>query len=136
MVDAYLLRFAGRASLADARGGAARLALDHSGYAQVHRGRVIVGVSVLEERGVLMIFSPIMPIPGARREAFYRRLLELSFVRSADAAFAINPPRDEVVVRALRRLSGLDYEEFEDLLTTVGEVADTVGGELVSAFPA
>ena len=27
-------------------------------------------------------------------------------------------------MRALRRLSGLDYEEFEDLLDTVGKVAD------------
>ena len=27
-------------------------------------------------------------------------------------------------MRALRRLSGLDYEEFEDLLETVGKVAD------------
>ena len=41
-----------------------------------------------------------------------------------NAAFAVDAQRDEVVVRALRRLSGLDYEEFEDLLETVGKVAD------------
>jgi hypothetical protein len=80
---------------------------------------------VLEDRGVLMIFSPIMAVPIAGLEAFYRRLLELSFIATADAAFAIDGARDEVVVRCLRRLSALDYEEFEDLLTTVSQVADT-----------
>jgi hypothetical protein len=43
---------------------------------------------------------------------------------TSDAAFAVDAQRGEVVVRALRRLSGLDYEEFEDLLETVGKVAD------------
>ena len=65
-----------------------------------------------------------MPVPQAGRETFYRRLLELSFLTTADAAFAIDAAKDEVFVRALRRLSGLDYEEFEDLLDTVGRVAD------------
>jgi hypothetical protein len=82
-------------------------------------------VNVLEKQGVLMVFSPIMRVPMAGREAFYKKLLELSFVQTSDAAFAINVDQDEVVVRNLRRLSGLDYEEFEDILTTVGEVADT-----------
>ena len=43
---------------------------------------------------------------------------------TSDASFAVNGARDEVVVRCLRRLSALDYEEFEDILATVGEVAD------------
>jgi hypothetical protein len=52
------------------------------------------------------------------------RLVELSFLTTSDAAFSIDSQKDEVFVRALRRLSGLDYEEFEDLLDTVGKVAD------------
>jgi hypothetical protein len=75
-----------------------------------------------------------MQVPVTGREAFYRKLLELSFVTTADAAFAINAPRDEVVVRALRRLSALDYEEFEDLLATVGEVADGWDNSLTRDF--
>ncbi len=51
---------------------------------------------------------------------------------TSDAAFAINHARDEVVVRCLRRLSALDYEEFEDILTTVGEVADRWDDELAA----
>jgi hypothetical protein len=65
-----------------------------------------------------------MPVPIIGRETFYRRLLELSFLATSDAAFSIDAQKDEVYVRALRRLSGLDYEEFEDLLDTVGKVAD------------
>ncbi len=125
MVNAYLARFAQRASLAAEDGSPLVPALDDAGYAQVQRGSAIIGVNVLEKQGVLMVFSPIMRVPLAGREAFYRKLLELSFVQTSDAAFAVNADQDEVVVRCLRRLSGLDYEEFEDILTTVGEVADT-----------
>ena len=124
MVNAYLIRFAERASLTNDDGSPAKPQLDDTGYAQIQRGSATIGVNVLEQQGVLMIFSPIMPVPLAGREAFYRRLLELSFVTTSDAAFAINAPQNEVVVRSLRRLSALDYEEFEDLVTTVSQVAD------------
>jgi hypothetical protein len=73
-----------------------------------------------------MILAPMFDVPASPkggREALYRRLLELSFLQTADAAFAIDSKSDVVYARALRRLSGLDYEEFEDLMTTVGEVA-------------
>jgi hypothetical protein len=136
MVNAYLQRFGARAGLHDAEGAKIAPSLDEGGYAQVQRGSAVIGINVLEEQGVLMVFSPIMPVPIGGREAFYRRLLELSFVTTSDAAFAINSPRDEVVVRCLRRLSALDYEEFEDILATVGEVADRWDDELVQEFGA
>jgi hypothetical protein len=134
MVNAYLARFASRAALKDAAGVATTPALDETGYAQIQRGSATIGVNVLEDQGVLMMFSPIMAVPVTGREAFYRKLLELSFVTTSDAAFALNAPRDEVVVRALRRLSSLDYEEFEDLLATVGEVADHWDDALIRDF--
>ena len=134
MVNAYLARFADHAGLTGEDGKPEVPVLDESGYAQVHRGSATIGVNVLEEQGVLMVFSPIMPVPIAGREVFYRRLLELSFVTTSDAAFAVNTQRDEVVVRSLRRLSALDYEEFEDILATVGEVADRWDDELLKEF--
>jgi hypothetical protein len=134
MVNAYLHRFGQRADLREAGGAALVPRLDEGGYAQVQRGSAIIGINVLEDQGVLMVFSPIMPVPLAGREAFYRRLLELSFVTTADASFAVNAQRDEVVVRCLRRLSALDYEEFEDILATVGEVADRWDDELIKEF--
>jgi hypothetical protein len=39
-----------------------------------------------------------------------------------------------VYVRALRRISGLDFEEFEDLLQTVSAVADEWDDELQREF--
>ena len=117
MVNAYLTRFGERA-------GSKLEALDQAGYTLVRKGSASVGINVLEDHGVLLFVAPVMPVPGADRERFYRRLLELSFLTTSDGAFAIDAERDEVVVRALRRLSGLDYEEFEDLLETVGKVAD------------
>jgi hypothetical protein len=117
MVDAYLDRFGKRA-------GAPLEPLDASGYTQVRKGSASVGINVLEDHGVLLMLAPVMTVPITGRETFYRRLLELSFLTTADAAFAIDAQKDEVYVRALRRLSGLDYEEFEDLLETVGKVCD------------
>lgn len=134
MVNAYLARFASRATLPDDGATPHPPTLDETGYAHVQRGSAAIGVNVLETQGVLMVFAPIMPVPITGREAFYRRLLELSFVTTSDAAFAINSHQDEVVVRCLRRLSALDYEEFEDILATVGDVADRWDDELIREF--
>jgi hypothetical protein len=117
MVNAYLARFGERA-------GTELQPLDDGGYTQVKKGSAKVGVNVLEDHGVLLFVAPVMRVPDGGREDLYRRLLELSFLTTSDAAFAVDTARDEIVVRALRRLSGLDYEEFEDLLATVGKVAD------------
>jgi hypothetical protein len=117
MVNAYLARFATRA-------GTRLEALDDSGYTQVRKGSASVGINCLDDHGVLLLLAPVMTVPKSDKERFYRRILELSFLTTSDAAFAIDAQKDEVYVRALRRLSGLDYEEFEDLLGTVGKVAD------------
>ena len=129
MVNAYLTRFGERA-------GAKLELLDASGYTLVRKGSASVGINVLEDHGVLLFVAPVMPVPITGRETFYRRLLELSFLTTSDGAFAVDADRDEVVVRALRRLSGLDYEEFEDLLETVGKVADDWDDTLRAEFGA
>ena len=127
MVNAYIARFAERA-------GSKLEPLDVSGYTQVRKGSASVGINVLEDHGVLLFLAPVMPVPHTGRETLYRRLLELSFLTTSDTAFAIDSQKDEVFVRALRRLSGLDYEEFEDLLDTTGKVADEWDGPLRKEF--
>lgn len=134
MVNAYLARYASQTTLRADGDPVVAPVLDATGYAHVQRGSATIGINVLEAQGVLMVFAPIMPVPITGREAFYRRLLELSFVTTADAAFAVNTHQDEVVVRCLRRLSALDYEEFEDIVATVGEVADRYDDELIREF--
>jgi hypothetical protein len=128
MVNAYLKRFSERS-------GIELCPLDENGYTQTRKGSATIGVNVLDDHGVLLLIAPIMPVPKAGREALYRRLLELSFLTTADASFAIDAAKDEIFVRALRRLSGLDYEEFEDLLDTVGRVADEWDDVLKREFP-
>lgn len=98
--------------------------LDENGYSMARQGSANIAVNVLDEHGVLLLLAPVMPVPKEGREAFYRRLLELSFLSTADAAFAIDAAKDLVFVRALRRLSGLEFEEFDVLLGVVGKVAD------------
>lgn len=127
MIDAYLARYA------EVHGEPIE-PLDATGYTQIKRGSAHIGVNVLEENGVLMLLAPIMEVPAQNREAFYRKLLELSFLATSDAAFAIDGKKDLVYVRALRRLSALDYEELDDLLQTVGAIADEWDGELQREF--
>lgn len=127
MVNTYLERFA-------ARSGAQLEPLDENGYTYARKGSARIAVNVLDDHGVLLLLARVMAVPASGREAFYRRLLELSFLTTADASFAIDATKDEVFVRALRRLSGLDYEEFEDLLDTVGRVADEWDDALAREF--
>jgi hypothetical protein len=127
MVDAYLVRFGERA-------GAKLDTLDASGYTLVRKGSASVGINVLEDHGVILFVAPVIQVPIVGKETLYRKLLELSFLTTSDAAFAVDAQRDEIVVRALRRLSGLDYEEFEDLLETVGKVADEWDDTLRAEF--
>ncbi len=127
MVNAYLARYAEQE-------GIDIDPLDGTGYTQVKRGSAHIGINVLEDNGVLMLLAPIMEVPKGSAERFYRKLLELSFLATADAAFAIDGKKDLVYVRALRGLSALDFEEFEDLLRTVGQVADEWDGELRREF--
>jgi hypothetical protein len=117
MVNDYIRRF-GEAV------GVALDPLDEDGYSDVRRGSATVGINVLEQHGILLFLSRILEVPATGREALYRRLLELNFLVTSDGAFAVDTERDAIYLRALRRLSGLDYEEFEDLLHTIATVAD------------
>lgn len=128
MVNDYLERF-GQAV------GVELDPLDPDGYTEARRGSATVGINVLEEHGILLFLSYLMDVPREGRELFYRRLLELSFLVTSDAAFAVDKEKGAVCLRALRRLSGLDYEEFEDLLRTMATVSDEWSDRLADLFP-
>jgi len=128
MVNDYLARFSEKV-------GAPIEPLDDDGYTEVRRGSATVGINVLAAHGTLLLLSKIMQVPNDGREAFYRRLLELNFLVTSDSAFAIDKDRDAVFLRALRRPGDLDYEEFEDLLSTVATVADDWDDRLQELLP-
>lgn len=108
--------------------------LNEQGYAQIARGSATVRINVIDEHGVLLLISPVMRVPERNTEAFYRRLLELSFLATSDAAFAIDKKTDMVYLRILRRLDGIDYEEFEDMLHTIASVGDEWDDKLKAQF--
>jgi len=129
MVNDYIARFGASVSVE-------LDPLDGDGYTDVRRGSATVGINVLAEHGILLFLSRIMAVPREGREALYRRLLELNFLVTSDASFAIDKDKDAVYLRALRRLSGLDYEEFEDLLHTMASVADEWDDRLAQIYNA
>jgi hypothetical protein len=108
--------------------------LNAEGFTQIARGSATVRINVLEEHGVILLLAPIMRVPERNVEAFYRRLLELSFLATSDAAFAIDKKTDLVYLRILRRLEGLEYDTFEDMLHTIATVADEWDDKLRAQF--
>jgi hypothetical protein len=108
--------------------------IGEQGFTQIARGSATVRVHVLEEHGVLLLLVAMMKVPERNAEPFYRRLLELSFLTTSDAAFAIDRKTETVYLRALRRLEGMDYEEFEDLVHTVATIADEWDDKLREQF--
>ena len=100
----------------------------------MQRGSATVGVNVLADQGVLMIFSPIMPDPGHGARGLLppaaRALVRHHVGRRVRHQRAAGRGRGA----RLRRLSALDYEEFEDILATVGEVADKWDDSLIQEF--
>jgi hypothetical protein len=126
-VDEFLLRF-GQSVGVDIP------PLDKEGYAQLRRGSATIGINVLEERGVLVFLSPMLKVPAERREELYRFLLERNFLATSDAAFAIDEKKDMIFLRAMRGLEGLDFEEFSNLIDTIGRVADQYDDDLRARF--
>ncbi len=97
------------------------LAADGTG--SIQRGSAVVTIHVLEDRHVLLLLSKVAAAPQLD-ERTSRRLLELSFLETRDAAFALHPQTGDLYLRILRGLDGLDYEEFEDLVHSIAETAD------------
>jgi hypothetical protein len=133
LIDAYIERFSARVSAA--AGSEVRFdPLDADGYSSVSRGSATVGINVIEDQGILLFLVRIMSIPQARQTELFRQLLELNYLATSDGAFAIEKESDTVYLRALRSLTGLDYEEFEDMLHTVAAVGDEWDDKLIDEY--
>lgn len=127
LIDGYIKKFGEEV-------GVEFSALDDDGYTKVKRGSAVIGINVLEKEGVLLFLSAIMKVPESRQIDFYRKLLELNFLRTSDGAFAIDAQSDYVYLRAFRGLAGIDYIEFVDVLDTVAQVADEWDDRLKEEF--
>ncbi len=110
---------------------------DADGYTQVARGSAIIGINVLEQKGLLLFLAPVLDlnsVPASKKEALYRRMLELNYLETEDGAFAIDQQSGKLFVRSLRGLEQLDFEEFVDLLDTVARIADDWDDVLKAEF--
>jgi len=126
-VNDYLARFA-------AMVGVPIPPLDGDGYTQVVRGSATIGINVLQEKGFMLLLSPMMDTPTRNQAELYRTLLELNYLRTEEAAFAIDRETGRVYLRALRSLELLGFDEFCELLDTVARIADEWDDKLRSQF--
>ncbi|MCK9521694.1 MAG: YbjN domain-containing protein [Proteobacteria bacterium] len=108
--------------------------LDASGVSRLSRGSANIEIHVYEASGELLLLSRIMPAPQQDRAACCQYLLELNFAATAEAAFAIDRDTDTICLRTFRSLEGLDYEEFETLLQSIGATADEWDDRLKERF--
>jgi hypothetical protein len=97
--------------------------LGEDGVGMIQRGSAVVSIHVLADKGVLLLLSRVAKAPVIDA-AKARMLLEASFTDTGDAAFALHPQTGDLYLRILRGLDGLDYEEFEDIVHSIAQVAD------------
>jgi hypothetical protein len=133
LIDAYIARFSNRVSAATGTNIKFN-PLDEDGYSFVVKGSAAVGINVLEDYGIILLLAKIMAVPEARRAEFFRKLLELNYSATSNAAFALDKETSTVYLRASRSVAGLDYEEFEEMLHSVATVADEWDDKLVAEF--
>jgi hypothetical protein len=97
------------------------LAADGTG--SIQRGSAVVTIHVFDDKQILLLLAKVASAPELDA-AKARRLLQLSFIDTQDAAFALHPTTGDLYLRILRGLDGLDYEEFEDLVHSIAQTAD------------
>lgn len=98
-------------------------AMSEDGVGTIQRGSAVVSIHVLDGKGILLLLSRVAKQP-ALDESKLKKLMSASFTETGDAAFALHPQTGDLYLRILRGLEGLDYEEFEDLVSSIAETAD------------
>jgi hypothetical protein len=100
------------------------------------RGSASVLVTVVhrtEQNAVfLRVASPVMTPADDKRDALYKRLLEMNAGGLANASFGLL--NDKVVVVSERPAEGLDEGEVEQIIKHLSAVADTYDDRLVKEF--
>lgn len=102
----------------------------------VRRGSANVFIELFSEsdESYFMVDCPLLRLPAAdRREAFYRRLLEIND-KLVEAALVARG--DEIHLVGIRPLRGLDSEEAGGMLDRVSAWADNLDNQLSEEFGA
>jgi hypothetical protein len=97
--------------------------LSDDGVGSIQRGSAVVTIHVLAEKDVLLVLSRVATAPALDADKA-KRLLTASFTETGDAAFALHPQTGDLYLRIFRGLTGLDYDEFEDIVHSIARSAD------------
>ena len=97
--------------------------LSEDGVGSIQRGSAVVTIHVLAEKDVLLVLSRVATAPALDADKA-KRLLTASFTETGDAAFALHPQTGDLYLRIFRGLTGLDYDEFEDIVHSIARSAD------------
>ena len=97
--------------------------LSEDGVGSIQRGSAVVTIHVLAEKDVLLVLSRVATAPALDVDKA-KRLLTASFTETGDAAFALHPQTGDLYLRIFRGLTGLDYDEFEDIVHSIARSAD------------
>jgi hypothetical protein len=112
------------------------IAQDQIGW-WLREGSALVYIVIQESEdnsgAVLRISSPIVFIPKQKREAFYRRLLDIN---SNLSSCALSTHGDIVLIVAQRHTIGLVQEELDELAWNTAYVADLLDDKLAKEFGA
>ena len=82
-------------------------------------------IFIIAAGGFVILQSKIMALPKSNISTFYRKLLELNdnVEESLGAAFGINK-NNEIILKMLRPMTHLGFNEFIYYLTSIAFVAD------------
>lgn len=97
--------------------------LSEDGVGSIQRGSAVVTIHVLADKDVLLVLSRVATAPALDVDKA-KRLLTASFTETGDAAFALHPQTGDLYLRIFRGLTGLDYDEFEDIVHSIARSAD------------
>lgn len=103
---------------------------DHLTRLQWGSAFVIAGIS----GSAIVAIAPLFrAVPRGKEQAFYKRLLEHNAYMGGIASFAIQSD-GWVVLHAGRALKGIDAQQFETLVSSVGRFADQFDDQLIAEF--
>ncbi|MEW6349642.1 MAG: YbjN domain-containing protein [Thermodesulfobacteriota bacterium] len=94
---------------------------------------LFVGLRELNERGVVVIMSPVVYLPEQNLLPFYRRCLEIN-MELVNCALAA--AEDKIYLVHERPIEGLDQVEIEGTLDYLSSVADDLDDRLADEFDA